>query len=54
MRTRKWCAVNDRETKGRFLKQEKKSNTGSKHYECGSFRGQSGLVLNSFPEINLV
>ncbi|VDK77539.1 unnamed protein product, partial [Litomosoides sigmodontis] len=42
MRNRKWCIVNDKETKGRFLKQERKSNTGSKHHECGSFRRQSG------------
>ncbi|VDO14832.1 unnamed protein product, partial [Brugia timori] len=31
---------NGRETKGRFVKQEKKS-AGSKPYECGNFRGQS-------------
>ncbi|VIO85839.1 Uncharacterized protein BM_BM10132 [Brugia malayi] len=40
VRTRKWCAINGRETKGRFVKQEKKS-AGSKPYECGNFRGQS-------------
>ncbi|CAG9536962.1 unnamed protein product [Cercopithifilaria johnstoni] len=44
IRTRKWCAVNDRETKCRFVKQEKKSNSVNKYYECGSFRGQSGRL----------
>ncbi|KAM3727122.1 Protein Dok-7 [Dirofilaria immitis] len=42
--TQEWCAINGRETKGRFVKQEKKSTIGSKHYECGSFRGQSGRL----------
>uniref|UniRef100_A0A8R1XZ48 IRS-type PTB domain-containing protein n=1 Tax=Onchocerca volvulus TaxID=6282 RepID=A0A8R1XZ48_ONCVO len=42
--TREWCAVNGRETKGRFVKQEKKNTTGSKHYECSSFRRQSGRL----------
>ncbi|VDO45979.1 unnamed protein product, partial [Onchocerca flexuosa] len=44
VRTREWCAVNGRETKGRFVKQEKKNTLGSKHYECGSFRRQSGRL----------
>ncbi|EFO19334.1 hypothetical protein LOAG_09160 [Loa loa] len=44
VRTRKWCAVNGREIKGRFVKQEKKGSAGSKHYEGSSFRGQSGRL----------
>ncbi|KAL3981408.1 hypothetical protein ACH3XW_42970 [Acanthocheilonema viteae] len=42
--TQKWCAVNDRETKGRFVKQEKKSSTGIKHYDSGNFQEQSGRL----------
>uniref|UniRef100_A0A915PYX9 IRS-type PTB domain-containing protein n=1 Tax=Setaria digitata TaxID=48799 RepID=A0A915PYX9_9BILA len=41
VRTRKWYAVNGREIKGRFVKQEKKASIGNKHYDCGTSRGQS-------------
>lgn len=54
MRTRKWCIVNDKETKGRFVKQERKSSIGSKQHECGNFWRQSGFVLINFLEISLI